>query len=59
VDELERYAANHRRREAAFAFLHDHVAAHEVYRLDRSDLRYLDLWPRRVLTPGEDVADEP
>jgi hypothetical protein len=45
VDEFDEYAADHRRREAAFAFLRDHVPAHEVYRLDRSGLRFLEMWP--------------
>ena len=59
VDELDRYAAKHRGRDAAFAFLQDHVVAHEVYRLDQRDLRFLELWPRRIATSGDDITGEP
>ena len=58
VDELQRHAANHRRREAAFAFLHDHVAAHEVYRLDRTDLRFLEMWPRPAGEPEDEASED-
>src|SRR5438445_175762 len=46
IDEFDEYAAEHRRLEAAFEALADHVVPHEVYRLDRSDLRFLEMWPR-------------
>lgn len=46
VDEFDEYAAHHRRRQAALLFLGEHVIAHESYRLDRCDLRFLEMWPR-------------
>lgn len=53
VDELERRADRHRRREAAFVFLRDHLVAHEIYRLGEADLRLLELWPRHAGAPAE------
>ena len=56
VGELDEYAAEHRRREAAFVFLRDHVPAHEVYRLDWSDMRFLEIWPARRLKQERDAV---
>ena len=33
-------------RQAALLFLGEHVVANEIYRLDRSDLQFLEMWPR-------------
>jgi hypothetical protein len=46
IDELDEDAARHRSRQAALLFLGEHVVADEVYRLDRSDLQFLEMWPR-------------
>jgi hypothetical protein len=59
VEELERRVERHRRHEAALAFLRDHVVAHEIYRLGESDLRFLELGPRRRSGPAAGAdADE-
>jgi hypothetical protein len=46
IDEIDEDAARHRRRQAALLFLGQHVIANEIYRLDRSDLQFLEMWPR-------------
>jgi len=46
ADELDDDAAQHRRRMAALLFLREHIVADEIYRLDRSDLQFLEMWPR-------------
>src|SRR5262245_44456743 len=46
TDELDQHAAEHRRRQAALLFLGEHVIANEIYRLDRSDLQFLEMVPR-------------
>jgi hypothetical protein len=46
ADELDDDAAQHRRRQAALLFLGEHIVANEIYRLDRSDLQFLEMWPR-------------
>ncbi len=46
VDEFDECAAEHRRLETAFEALAEHVVPLEIYRLDRSDLRFLEMWPR-------------
>jgi len=48
MGDLERRAERHKSHEAALVFLRDHLVAHEIYRLDESDLRLLELWPRRT-----------
>jgi hypothetical protein len=47
ADELDDDAAQHRRRQAALLFLGEHVVANEIYRLTRSDLQFLEIWPRQ------------
>src|ERR1700730_5344939 len=47
VDEFDEYGAEHRRLETAFEAVAEHVVPLEVYRLDRSDLRFLEMWPPR------------
>src|SRR5262245_55361430 len=46
IDDIDEDAARHRRRQAALLFLGEHVVAGETYRLDRSDLQFLEMWPR-------------
>ena len=53
---MDEYAAEHRRREAAFVFPRDHVPAREVYRLDWSDMRFLEIWLARELKPERDTV---
>ena len=45
VEEFDEHAARHRRRQAALLFLGQHVVANEIYRLDRSDMQFLEMWP--------------
>ena len=53
VGDLERRAERHKSHEAALVFLRDHLIALEIYRLTESDLRLLELWPRRIGVTAE------
>jgi hypothetical protein len=45
TDDMQRRATRHRDREAVLVFFRNHVIAHEIYRLDETDLRSLELLP--------------
>ena len=46
IGDIDEDAARHRQRQAALLFLGEHVVVDETYRLDRSDLQFLEMVPR-------------